>query len=328
MTETLSKKKVHLVQVDYVRAFASLLVAIFHLGGKVVFPLSYGWLGVEMFFVLSGFIICWALPLSYNYKDVPSFLAKRLIRIEPPYIFSIGCLLVLNYLTKNNYKPDWINVGFHLAYINNFIGKSYLNPVYWTLGIEFQYYILIALIFPILLRNWGKWLIVIFNLIPFIFSFPDELIFTVFPIFAFGVYAYYFLAKKITFNELLAWLILNLVICYFQLGLLKTAVSLFSMVAILLPIQGNKIVTFFSKISFSLYLTHDIFGSRLVIYLDQFLPRTFFFRSLVFTIGLLTSILIAYAFYRLIEVPFLKLSKRISYKPKPEPIVSDFSSIS
>lgn len=316
-----------MVQVDYIRAIASLLVAIFHLGGKVVFPLSYGWLGVEMFFVLSGFIICWALPLSYNYKDVPSFLAKRLIRIEPPYIFSIGCLLVLNYLTKNNYKPDWINVGFHLAYINNFIGKSYLNPVYWTLGIEFQYYILIALIFPILLRNWGKWFIVILNLIPFIFSFSDELIFTVFPIFAFGVYAYYFLAKKITFNELLAWLILNLVICYFQLGLLKTAVSLFSMVVILLPIQGNKIVTFFSKISFSLYLTHDIFGSRLVIYLDQFLPRTFFFRSLVFTIGLLTSILIAYAFYRLIEVPFLKLSKRISYKPKPEPIVS-VSSIS
>lgn len=174
----------------------------------------------------------------------------------------------------------------------------------------------------------GKWLIMLLNLIPFIFPFPGELIFAVFPIFAFGIYAYYFLTKKIRFNELLAWVILNLVICYFQLGLLKTVVSLFSMVVILLPIQGNKIVRFFSNISFSLYLTHDIFGSRLVIYLDQFLPRTLFFRSSAFTIGLLTSILIAYAFYRLIEVPFLKLSKRISYKPKPEPVVSDLSPIS
>jgi peptidoglycan/LPS O-acetylase OafA/YrhL len=60
--------KPHLAQVDYIRAIASMVVMLFHLGGKSLPVLNYGWLGVEMFFLLSGFIICWAVPFDYTLK--------------------------------------------------------------------------------------------------------------------------------------------------------------------------------------------------------------------------------------------------------------------
>lgn len=42
--------KQHIQQVDYIRAIASLGVALFHLGGKTLPVLNNGWLGVQMFF--------------------------------------------------------------------------------------------------------------------------------------------------------------------------------------------------------------------------------------------------------------------------------------
>jgi peptidoglycan/LPS O-acetylase OafA/YrhL len=56
----------YLPEVEYIRCFASLGVMIFHMGGKTLPVLNYGWLGVEMFFVLSGFIICYTLPAEYR----------------------------------------------------------------------------------------------------------------------------------------------------------------------------------------------------------------------------------------------------------------------
>ncbi|MEO7214811.1 hypothetical protein [Mucilaginibacter sp.] len=43
----------------------------------------------------------------------------------------------------------------HLAYLNNFTGAPYINPVYWTLGIEFQFYLFVALAFPVIVSKWG-----------------------------------------------------------------------------------------------------------------------------------------------------------------------------
>jgi peptidoglycan/LPS O-acetylase OafA/YrhL len=66
-----------LPQLNIIRAIASLGVAIFHLGGKKISILNYGWLGVEMFFVLTGFVICWALPINYSIKDFRVFFLQK-----------------------------------------------------------------------------------------------------------------------------------------------------------------------------------------------------------------------------------------------------------
>src|SRR5689334_14543570 len=85
--------------VDSLRGIASLAVCWFHLtngnpsfltGGPLKSSGTYGWLGVEMFFVISGFVIPYSLhKAGYDLKSFGTFVAKRIIRLDPPYLVSI-----------------------------------------------------------------------------------------------------------------------------------------------------------------------------------------------------------------------------------------------
>src|ERR1700761_3968879 len=91
--------KKQLPQIIFLRALAALMVCFFHLycGNVHLFPqpgylksfFSYGYLGVPVFFMISGFIIPYSLPPAYKLKQFKTFFVKRIIRIEPPYIASV-----------------------------------------------------------------------------------------------------------------------------------------------------------------------------------------------------------------------------------------------
>ncbi|TWR27439.1 acyltransferase [Mucilaginibacter pallidiroseus] len=306
--------KQHLPQVDYVRAIASLAVALFHLGGKALPVLKYGWLGVQMFFVLSGFIICWAIPHGYTWRNAGTFIIKRLIRIEPPYVASIILILLLNRLFINDYtSPDWLNVAGHFAYINNFTGKPYLSPVYWTLGIEFQFYLFIALAFPVFNGRWGTWFVMGVWLLSCSIDVPGSTISGVFSFFALGMLYYRWYSQKTT-GLLTTLLILPIFVYQCATGnWLPIAAGVLTLLILVLPLKQNRAVSFFARISFSLYLTHDAIGSRLVVLLGQNLPKTIVGKGIAFTSGIIVSIVFAYIFYLLIERPCMRLSKKASY---------------
>src|SRR5580658_10222082 len=92
--------------VEALRALASVSVALFHFcnqlsstGAHLV--TRYGWLGVDVFFVISGFVI----PLSlhgrdYELRDFPSFMLRRLVRLEPAYLISIAVVIALWYVSS------------------------------------------------------------------------------------------------------------------------------------------------------------------------------------------------------------------------------------
>jgi len=307
------KPKPHLQQVDYIRAIASLAVALFHLGGKVLPVLKYGWLGVQMFFLLSGFIICWSIPKSYTWKLSWRFISKRIIRIEPPYIISIVLAIAVKYVLVSNYHPDWLNIFGHFAYLNNFSGRPYLNPVYWTLGIEFQFYIFIALLFPVFKQRWGAWLLPVFCLLYYVVAIPGTTLLGVFPVFALGMLYYQYKSKVIMPVEALFLGVFIAVCLVLQSGWLVFAATAFALAILMLPLKSNRLITFLSKISFSLYLTHDIIGSNLVVLMGQHLPKTILFKGIEFTTGIAVSLCFAWLFYLCIEAPFLKFSKRITY---------------
>lgn len=313
MPDQLLPKSHHIHQVDYIRAMASLAVALFHLGGKALPLLNYGWLGVEMFFLLSGFIICWSMPHAYNLAMAKSFIFKRLLRIEPPYLISIILALAMNTILIAQYKPDWTNVLLHLAYINNFFDRPYLSPIYWTLGIEFQYYILVAICFPFFKKKWGAWVLMALCLLPQLASFPSGIIFNYFPFFVLGILYYLYLKRIKKPLEILILGISVALIGFLQNGPAATFAALFALLLLLSPLKSYSIVRFFSKISFSLYLTHDIIGSRLVIYLGSIFHHTLMAKAIIFAAGIVASIAFAYLFYRLVEAPFFKLSKQIRY---------------
>jgi len=316
MDQTFRNPKPHLQQVDYIRAIASLAVALFHLGGKTLPVLKYGWLGVEMFFLLSGFIICWSLPEHYSWRMSGTFIGKRLLRIEPPYLVSVLMALLINLLGSRANHPGLIDVLCHIAYLNNFTGRPYLSPVYWTLGIEFQYYIFIAFCFPFLVKKWGVYLIPALCLLPAWFPFPGSTLGGVFSFFGLGIIYYFYLSGKKAWPELLIIGILVTAVCVFENGWLPASAGLLALGILALPLKGNRVVAFFSRISFSLYLTHDLVGSNWVVFIGSKLPKTIIYKALEFSSGILISVLFAFLFYKLVEEPCLKYAKRLIY-PKP-----------
>ncbi len=314
-----TKQPAHIHQVDYIRAIASVAVALFHLGGKALPVLKYGWLGVHMFFLLSGFIICKAIPKNYTWRLAPKFISKRIIRIEPPYVVSIVIVLLVNALLASlslipSARPDWLNVLGHLAYSNNFTGAPYINPVYWTLGIELQFYLFVALAFPLIVSKWGAWFLLGLCILSYYIHVPGTTLAGFFPVFALGILYYLYFTGQIKLVPALLFALPVTIISFLSTGLPETGAALFALLLLVLPLKRNRLIAFFSTISFSLYLTHDTVGSKLVAYMGQSLPKTFAFKAMEFGSGILLSVAFAWVFYLCVEAPFLRLSKRIAYR--------------
>lgn len=218
MANTNTHIKPHIAQVDYIRAIASMAVALFHLGGKALPVLKYGWLGVQMFFLLSGFIICWAIPRDYNWGMFGKFAGKRILRIEPPYLISIALVLVGQYIWDSGYQVDWSSVLTHLAYINNFTDKPYLSPVYWTLGIEFQYYIFVGIFFPLIIKRWGTLFLLALCIVPIFINIPGSTLLGFFPLFALGILYYLYLTGIKQLPEILIFGILTAAVGVYTMG--------------------------------------------------------------------------------------------------------------
>lgn len=133
---------------DSLRALAALAVIAFHFHEL----LPFGWIGVQFFFVLSGYLITQILLRTRHLgkRDYfATFFRNRSLRLIPLYVFYI-CLLAGFYwlLRKPDNFPDalpWL-----LSYSYNFSAAFWLVRGYyfghlWTLSVEWQYYLL----FPI-----------------------------------------------------------------------------------------------------------------------------------------------------------------------------------
>lgn len=142
---------------DIVRSIAIILVLIAHLAiffnnHPVLYHLLFhtGLYGVELFFVLSGFligqIVFTKLLPRVSFKKVGNFYLRRLLRIAPLYYFILISFLIIN---KFILKSNLLHL-FHFVFLQNFF-EAEVNffAVSWTLSIQFWFYLLI----PILLMT-------------------------------------------------------------------------------------------------------------------------------------------------------------------------------
>ena len=137
--------------VEYLRAFAALSVSWFHLTNQYAADWvrasgSYGWLGVEVFFIISGFVIPYSIAASYNnyhIKDFWRFFCKRAARLEPPYLISVVLAAALWWFSSllpgfSGSPPPrdpWLYLA-HVAYLIPLTPYQWLQPVYWTFGLR------------------------------------------------------------------------------------------------------------------------------------------------------------------------------------------------
>lgn len=159
-----------IVLVDYLRGIAAAMVAWFHLTNGydswVASTGTHGWLGVEIFFVISGFAITFALSRDgegWSARRFGDFMISRLIRLEPPYIASVLITVALLYLSAMvpGFQGEQPQVQLpqllsHIAYLIPLTPYEWLQPVYWTLTYEFVFYIVAGLTFPVLLWRGGR----------------------------------------------------------------------------------------------------------------------------------------------------------------------------
>lgn len=229
--------------------------------------------------------------LVYAFKLYPqniiTFFKKRIVRIEPTYIISILLVLIIfsasAWIRNVNFEFSWVNILGHFAYLNNFNGQKYINIVYWTLGIEFQFYILIGLFWGVIIVN--KFSIYLFLLLfnSFIFLELDSLnlIHKFAPLFSLGIALCLYFKKNITQKELLFLIISLSIITFIHSGWLICWVGISTILVILTTNYSNSIFDFLAKISYSLYLIHVPVGGSLINLSTRFfnneLYRTFFY---------------------------------------------------
>ncbi len=144
---------------QYFRAIAAILVVLYHAacvfgpGGYQPIRswevgLMFGHAGVELFFVLSGFIICW---IHYDrigaHGEVPSYIRKRLVRIYPPVALVVVAWAALSFAAGMPMRPIEYLVSLTLIPFD----FAYAPPALWTLTHEMAFYALFLLAF---VRRW------------------------------------------------------------------------------------------------------------------------------------------------------------------------------
>jgi len=318
---------------DSLRAFAALSVCLFHFICTTTGFIQNQWLlnvfspgkyGVQLFFVISGFIIPWAMfHARFKLKDFGLFLLKRLSRLEPPYLFSIALVLLVLFVRENYFGRENAHiqisatqVALHLGYLIPFFeGYQWLNQVYWTLAIEFQYYLLIALIFVPLTTS-GKWLRYITYALIIALSMisAEKFIFYWLPIFLLGILLFLYMALIIDKKEYYISSVLVLLFCLYKFPVGAVAYAVIPIICVL-TIQNVKVPVFdyIGKFSYSLYLIHPIIGASLINILSHYVTNPLAKTGVIFA-GLALTLISAWLTYILIERPSKRLSSSIKYK--------------
>lgn len=159
----------HISSIDGLRAIAVTAVVLYHLGLSWI---PGGFLGVDLFFVISGYVITRLILDSINQSsalDLRAFYAARIRRIYPGFTFMVICTIIFigvwapeaikRFLSDLPYaltgSMNWALVARQQDYFES-IGRPPLLQHTWSLAVELQYYLIWPIILLTVLKYFGK----------------------------------------------------------------------------------------------------------------------------------------------------------------------------
>lgn len=373
MTQTTSSRRFEFL--DGLRGIAALAVILFHFNGTlkdhgifvipapIDFLYELGHYGVQIFFVLSGFVIAYSLR---NEKISAffclQFFVKRSIRLDPPYWLIIALMVGLSFLgnlifdKKEESLVTSSEVLMNLIYLPDFFRISRILPVAWTLCIEIQFYmcfVLLLLIYQFLMQKiYQNREVSLHRSFVFHFLFGFFMIFSILQNTSWallpsipGLFIPYWYSFFI--GCMACWTILNMIhpsvfwiycagiasFCLVQESMDALAVlAIVLMIYFVAAMNGlhHALTSWFfqysGKISYSLYLIHWPIGMKFIDINLRFFGHkidSFWTASLLMMLSFAVTFLAAHVFYYLIESPSLRMSQTIKMKFVRQPIIGE-----
>ncbi|RAG84688.1 acyltransferase [Streptacidiphilus pinicola] len=295
---------------------------------------SYGWLGVELFFLISGFVIC----MSCWGRSVGDFVTSRVTRLFPAYWVAVLLTSAVLYFAPHRWgndtsRPSLMRVLTNLSMAHAPLGVNDIDAVYWTLWIELRFYIIFGVVVAMgltyrrVLAFCGVWGFL--SLISASVNFPllDAVVQS--------QYSWYFIAGMAFFlmyrfgQNLLLWgivgfcwlMALNRITIMLHTNeygaghplswkLAAGVVTLsFALVGLAAVGAFNRInwrwLTVAGALTYPLYLIHQEIGFELITRLSRYLPP---YPTVAVSLAIMLTV--AYALHRLVERPFAPLLKR------------------
>ena len=155
--DSLVQSKRHFYELDILRFLAALSVVFFHYTflnaiiqpATPVYPyfgsvFKYGYLGVDLFFIISGFVIL----LSTGNKTALGFSISRITRLYPAFWVAVTLTVLALWLFSipNTHSPGLYQYLANLTMVPEYLGVDNIDSVYWTLQIEIKFYFWIFVI--------------------------------------------------------------------------------------------------------------------------------------------------------------------------------------
>jgi peptidoglycan/LPS O-acetylase OafA/YrhL len=293
-----------LVFIDSLRGIAAVLVLLLHAGMSplshallralphwYIQATSYGYVGVEIFFVISGFVIAYALRnTTLTPRSIGRFIVRRQVRLDPPYwVVAFLSLAVASCEQHLIHEPNFRIAGagamlLNLLYLHRIARVTEVVAVSWTLCIEIQFYLVFVGLMFVAQRNRAVGSPSKFAMFGMLVSgigclllHPNEhqsaWFFTYWSYFVGGVLCYWALGHKCPPIFLGVFLVLMVVSTLLYTGTLPIYIAAITLATIymvgmlrLLPtLFGGAVFQYLGRISYSLYLVHwpirGVFGS-------------------------------------------------------------------
>ena len=360
----------HVERLTWLRGFAALLVIVSHTiratevqyspEDQIAIPFFISWFdlgsfGVVLFFALSGCTLYLSNREISGKHRIFKFYIKRFFRIWPAFVASIVAYIFFGMYFQNNYPSEsghWIEqqfIGtFNFSDIISYLTLSFnitgpagiINNAYWSLPVEFQYYLL----FPALIWSLKKFGIIgpiavsaIFFIIPKtgIINLSDNSFFYLSGSFTGGIIvAKLYTDKPCQFTKLpyfaipiliasglsnfnLSAIGIPIIDNYWNWYVILSVLSIYLLLYTELnpPLRLRNAMMYYGEISYSTYLYHNLCIGLITLWLIRSGIHDGEYRTIItLTFAIISTLALAHISYKYIEKPFILYGRQVANK--------------
>ncbi len=328
--------KNRIIELDIFRGIAAISVVLFHYTSRfnIAFEtdtmkgleFSFGHYGVQLFFIISGFVIFMTLERSKNTID---FIKRRFIRLYPTFWISMIITFIVTYSAGVvRFERTFTDLLVNTTMIPNLLGFRAIDGVYWSLQVELLFYLLMIIILQFKLLKYVFVLMFTWLFIGVLIHYFDLPYLNVYLItgysylFIAGITFYKIWTNKNSRNNIKGHGLILLCLVYgFSKNIEEGFIVLlcfglfylfiYQRLKFIANLKFFKPFVFLGDISYTLYLIHQFIGMIIIFYLSKQIDNYFILLIVPIIISILMAWIITHYLEKTIQQKLKKLLSKI-----------------